>query len=361
MCEDYNSPQSPYWCLKTLIAIALEENDHFWADVEAPYPKFDPPCALVPTPKQILCNHPRGNHHFLLSPAQFVAWPMKATQAKYSKFAYSSAFAFSVPTGPLVQQIAPDSTLAISRDGGESWAVKWKLCDEASFSTANLRLKDSSEISPIIPIARVRWYPWGDRSVSIETTLVPPTDRWPDWHVRIHRIRVSSNAATPGGPSSPSTLRISEGGFAISDRRKVDAKPVPTLDVIPGGAELGVTEGIFADGNAVVVCSSVGASGVVARKVAKDGVATSCAPLKPDSNTNLVSQRTLIPVVKTDMPWPPPGGDEITLVTIVFAISSEANGGWNPSGRGLKQRWQDTPRIILHGEEDSGEDAVVVP
>ncbi|KAK2033981.1 hypothetical protein LX32DRAFT_700635 [Colletotrichum zoysiae] len=41
-------------------------------------------------------------------------------QAKYCKFAYSSAFAFSVPTGPLIQQMAPDNTPSLSRDYGET-------------------------------------------------------------------------------------------------------------------------------------------------------------------------------------------------------------------------------------------------
>ncbi|KAL3296263.1 vitamin H transporter [Colletotrichum asianum] len=128
MCEDYNSPQSPYWCLKTLIAVGLSENDSVWTEDESSYPESAPSAsvAVVRAPEQILCNHPSSNHHFLLSPGQFVAWPMKANQAKYCKFAYSSAFAFSVPTGPLIQQIAPDNALALSKDGGETWAVKWK-------------------------------------------------------------------------------------------------------------------------------------------------------------------------------------------------------------------------------------------
>lgn len=46
-------------------------------------------------------------------------------QAKYGKFAYSSTFGFSVPTGALgLQQHAPDSVLALSDDEeGERWVV----------------------------------------------------------------------------------------------------------------------------------------------------------------------------------------------------------------------------------------------
>lgn len=361
MCEDYNSPQSPYWCLKTLIAVGLTGSDDFWTSEETPYPVFHPPCAVVPTPRQILCNHPAGNHHFFLSPVQFVAWPMKANQAKYSKFAYSSAFAFSVPTGPLIQQIAPDSTLALSRDGTETWAVKWKLCGEYSSHTAPFYSGGAQDDSVVIPVMKIRWYPWGDRSVTVETTLVPPTDRWPDWHVRIHRVQATSGAPAPGNSYFPPTLRTVEGGFAISDRRKGDEKPIPVLDAIPGDAEVGVTEGVFVDDNAVLVCSSSGASGVATRKVAREGATTSCSPLKPDSNTNLVSQRTLIPTVNTVTPWPPRGGAEIVLVTSVFAISSKANGGRKLNGLGLKDRWRDIPRVVLQGEDITKEDAIVIP
>ncbi|KAF9876921.1 hypothetical protein CkaCkLH20_05767 [Colletotrichum karsti] len=180
MCEDYNSPQSPYWCLKTLVAIGLAEDHPFWADEETPYPE---PSSLesvtaVPAPQQIVCNHPKGNHHFMLSPGQFVGWPMKANQAKYCKFAYSSAFAFSVPTGPLIQQIAPDNALALSRDGGETLAVKWKS-EEVRFATASVEGASGREE---VQVASVKWYPWGDRAVSVDTTLIPPTNRWPDWH-----------------------------------------------------------------------------------------------------------------------------------------------------------------------------------
>ncbi|KAM5354893.1 hypothetical protein ACJ41O_001539 [Fusarium nematophilum] len=152
MAEDYNSPQSVYWCLKTLIVAGLSEEDDFWASEESAYPAHNP-IQLLPAPQQILCNSPKGNHHFMLSPGQFVAWPMKANQAKYCKFAYSSAFGFSVPTGPLIQQIAPDSQLALSRDGAETWAVKWK-CQPVQFGTAEVSEKGSKVEET--PIARVR-------------------------------------------------------------------------------------------------------------------------------------------------------------------------------------------------------------
>ncbi len=135
MCEDYNSPQSPYWCMKSLIAVALAPDDEFWTCEETPYSRDGlPPVALVSPPRHILSNHPASNHHFLLSAGQFVSWPMKNSAAKYCKFAYSSSFAFSVTTGPFIQELAPDSMLALSRDGTETWAVKWKWGHEPKFA-----------------------------------------------------------------------------------------------------------------------------------------------------------------------------------------------------------------------------------
>ncbi|KAH8884159.1 hypothetical protein GQ53DRAFT_698322, partial [Thozetella sp. PMI_491] len=344
MCEDYNSPQSVYWCLKTLIAVALPESDPFWSAREVEYPTLEPSAAvaIVPTPRQILCNHPLSNHHFFLSPAQFVAWPMRATQAKYSKFAYSSAFGFSVPTGPLIEQIAPDSTLAVSRDRAETWAVKWRFVDEAKLSNDSVLVSQESGQTPVTT-ASVRWYPWGDRTVAIDTILVPPTDRWPDWHIRIHRIR----------GTALSSLQTVEGGFAISGRQGSDEKRVPVLDELPTDAKVGSTSGVVKSEDSVLVLSAAGASGVVALKTLKgcEKASTSPSALHPDTNTNLMCRRTLIPTVQGEI-RSFEGENEALLVTAVFAISTEANGGWDNNPKTLKERWQDRP--IVHLEDGKG-------
>lgn len=333
MSEDYNSPQSPYWCLKTLIVAGLAADSSFWSVKEEPYPELDPSSAVIPAPEQILCNHPRGNHHFMLSPGQFVGWPMKATQAKYCKFAYSSAFAFSVPTGPLIQQIAPDNTLALSRDGRETWAVKWK-CEPACFLPVEV-----PGASPVTA-ASVSWYPWGDRSMSVRTTLIPPSDPWPDWHVRIHRIQVHEPLRT---------LHTTEGGFAISGRRTSDGRNLPSISELPEDAELGC-EAVIESGTSTLVLSAAGASGVVGESLWENlkVKAESCA-LKPDSNTNLACQRTLIPVVEHGMGGGIEAGKEVILIGYYFSISTAANGGSRDRGKSLKRRWLDRPSISLDG------------
>ena len=123
MCEDYNSPQSVYWCMKSFVAIALPDDHDFWTAKEQQLPADAIPLSrVVRVPMQIVCH--TGSHHFMLSSGQFCPWPLKATEAKYGKFAYSSHFGLSVPTGSLIQQMAPDSTLALSVDGGDSWKVR---------------------------------------------------------------------------------------------------------------------------------------------------------------------------------------------------------------------------------------------
>lgn len=325
MCEDYNSPQSPYWCLKSLIVVGLSESDEFWTSIEEPYPDDLSGVEVVPGPQQILCNHPKGNHHFMLSPGQFVGWPMKATQAKYCKFAYSSAFAFSVPAGPLIQQIAPDNTLALSRDGGETWAVKWK-CEVVQFSKVKID-------NHLVPTASVEWFPWGDRSVSVTTTLVPPTDAWPDWHIRTHRVRVHQKIQS---------LHSIEGGFSINGRREVDGMALPGLSQIPPGSLPGV-EGVVEASNSALILSAPGASGIVSQEMKPQIGTTSCSVLKPDSNTNLASQRTLIPVVSHNIVGGIDAGSEIEFSQHLFAVSTTANGGRGLQGVSLEERWNRRP------------------
>ncbi|OOQ86342.1 hypothetical protein PEBR_21761 [Penicillium brasilianum] len=342
MCEDYNSPQSPYWCLKTLIAVSLAQDDKFWSDEEEEYPRFFKP-QLVPAPRQILSNHPMGNHHFCLSPAQFVAWPMKATQAKYSKFEYSSTFAFSVPTGPLIQQIAPDCTLALSRDGAETWAVKWK-CSEPTFT--NVSVKTKAGISQV-QATSVRWYPWGDRGVDVHTTLIPPTDRWPDWHVRVHRVRVNTAIRS---------LHTVEGGFASPSRCSRDGRRLPEINKLSAGLNIGSSEGVLETLDSILMLSVAGATGISSGSTTNSAsYATKAQALKPDANTNIAHQRTLIPVITRDVERDIQANEEFVFVTRVFAISATANGNRRVSVT-LEDRWEDMPRVVLPESNSSSSD-----
>jgi hypothetical protein len=102
--------------------------------------------------------------------------------------------------------------LALSRDDRETWAVKWKLTEEPEFS--ELSVGEERVI-----VAKVRWYPWGDKSITVDTLLVPPTSRFPDWHVRVHCIKANPESLV-------NRLHVVEGGFAIHDRYRVSSYSV---------------------------------------------------------------------------------------------------------------------------------------
>ncbi|KAI7970890.1 hypothetical protein EIK77_000557 [Talaromyces pinophilus] len=366
MSEDYNSPQSVYWSLKSLIVLCLPPDHEFWTSKEIPYPALAVNqtancenllsiCLIRPT-TQIICNHAKGNHHFMLSLGQFVAWPMKATQAKYCKFAYSSTFGFSVPTGSLIQQIAPDNTLALSKDGATTWSVKWK-CSTAKYFSA--RIQQLGSIEEVTLAAQVIWSPWAhDGQVTVTTTLVPPTSRWPDWHVRVHRIRYN-------GRDKLRSLHLVEGGFAIS---RVPAGIARNLSLFLEKEDcdlfnesLGKSQGIFVGQESALVISPAGASGIRASASTFTygrRAMTEHEVLKPDSNTNLIAQRTLIPVANHEV-LGLDSGDEIELVTAVFAVVA---GGENDQTRSLRDRWMDFPKVHIQSPsiDQKNEDSLII-
>ncbi|KAB5531474.1 hypothetical protein GE09DRAFT_1147166 [Coniochaeta sp. 2T2.1] len=307
MSENYNSPQSVYWCLKSFIVLQLAEDHPFWTVPELPHPfssssmhsALSPVAALWP-PRHILCSTPE--HHFLLSSGQFTSKDHKAREAKYGKFAYSSAFGFSVPTGQLLTQIAPDNTLCVSRDDGDSWKVAWE--------PYNVRLKTFKVGIENAPSLVSQWKPWRDMELYIETTLIAPIGRWPGWHFRVHTFVWSPAAMARSGVK---TLRCVGAGFAISSQR--------------GGASLfetpcGTTEslasadiphhGWWKDGGGALVMSEAGAVGVTDLAIASSlpvpqtpwlglGQNVHAAILHPDANTNIISPRTLLPTIRLDI------------------------------------------------------------
>ncbi|KAF6803390.1 hypothetical protein CMUS01_15096 [Colletotrichum musicola] len=341
LTEDYNSPQSVYWALKSFVVVGLAADKPFWTETEAAYPQSDSGVAWLPAPRQLLCNHALGNHHFLLNPSQYLTRPFKNATAKYCKFAYSSAFTFSLAVGnAVVGQLAPDNALLLSRDGTETWATK-KTCTDASVDVA--RVVGRSEQEQNLAAVSSRWFPWVDRSVSITTTLIPPSDRWPDWHVRIHRISVLGDGVK--------SLELIEGGFAVHGRRKSDGKlltAVPAADLSPE-SRLGVFEGVLQSHKRVAIFSTAGSSGISVEAITDGEATTAVFAVKPEANTNLSACRGLCPVVQHSLTGLAPKS-EVVLVTKVFAISSEANGGRELGGRALSQRWHDEPEVEIIGQ-----------
>ncbi|VUC36512.1 unnamed protein product [Clonostachys rosea] len=340
LTEDYNSPQSVYWALKSFVAIMLPSDEPFWADHEQAYPQLESTqtVAMLHAPRQVICNTPKG-HHFLLSSAQFTSLHWKGAAAKYSKFAYSSAFGFSVPTGQAtLQQLAPDNMLALSRDGTQTWAVKWK-CREPRFGVCKVHSSES-HMAEELPTMQVVWYPWDDRSVSVTTTLIPPSRRWPDWHIRVHRIRIEKDGL--------GTLFTAEGGFAINGELKdserwLQAIDANILDQVDLKDDL---QGYTSNANSAVTFSNTrvsGITGLVLESPSAADVRQTVSVLKPEANTNIMSPRSLLPLMKHQVTGLK-RGDELVLCTRVFAIVDDAIQPSKPNGHRWKA-WQDGPSL----------------
>jgi hypothetical protein len=382
MSEDYNSPQSVYWCLKSFSILGLPKEHPFWACEELPHPlmylhslspvhkmkgemavpasdliKFDPLFVNRPA-MQIICSS--QEHHFLLSAGQFTRKTHRAREAKYGKFAYSSYFAFSVPTGTLLSQMAPDSTLSISNDGGETWKVRWEPID-ARVKMVKLSLQpigNSDGQIIILPTLISRWKPWKSYEIYVETTLIPPLERWGGWHFRMHKLTWGSRQVYP-------SIQLVDAGFAISSQR-ASATNLPQLnsrlrvnkDRDEDHTDEISPEGIWQGQSGCLILSKGGASGISELSTNIGSLDTICKPpksshrgcvLKPDANTNLVVQRTVVPTIHhqfniSDMS----DAGELCFVTGVFAISSTQ---FSPAR--LSQLWQDKPSLIVEGYVDA--------
>ncbi|KAM3503586.1 hypothetical protein MY10362_004120 [Beauveria mimosiformis] len=338
MSENYNSPQSPYWALKSLIVIALAQDDAFWTAKELPHPlqaaSTEPGKSgiqVVKPARQIVCNHTSGNHHFLLSSGQFCVWPMKATQAKYAKFAYSSAFGFSVPTGPLLAQIAPDSTLALSRDGGETWTTRWISIGETEFPAVQVQGHKTGVTAMVS-----RWKPWSSANITVESTIIPPCDKWPDWHLRIHRIQSESPSDIP--------LTAVEGGFAIFAPRKTDNRVIQTTK-LPGSwhvpfENLGGNGVAIETAHAALIVSKAGASGIIDLMPPDHGTRSRGDVLRPDPNTNIMTTKTMIPNIRHEGQSLGPTG--LIIASAIFAVA-----GNQDDMDDIEARWQRKPMLTF--------------
>ena len=180
MCEDYNSPGSPYWALKVFLILALPEDHPFWQAEELALPQLVEK-RVIPHAAQILQHSEHSEHVMMLTSGQLELNNYVNTEAKYTKFAYSSRFGFTIERGRYgIKHAACDSMLLLA--DGDGYYRGRRQCDE-------VRVDENFIWS--------RWSPWHD--VMIETWLVP----FGEWHLRLHRI------------NSARTLQTVEGGFAV--------------------------------------------------------------------------------------------------------------------------------------------------
>ncbi|ORY02469.1 hypothetical protein BCR34DRAFT_493114 [Clohesyomyces aquaticus] len=306
LAENYNSPGSPYWCMLAFAPLALPESHPFWSSKEEPHPFAEQRiCKPLPHPRHIVVRS--GGHSFLLSSGQSCHYPLKATQAKYGKFAYSSAFAYSVPTGSYtLEQYVPESSLALSDDEGEIWKMR-----RAHNGDSEIENHDG------VPVLVSSMKPWKD--VDVLTYLIPPAEETPNWHIRVHRIRTARD------------LMTAEGAFAVHGCRESDGKMLGELDE-------SIPEGGKADSSSVIVVSRSGAVGIAELNIGE----RTGSVLLADANSNLVEARSLLPTLHEDLV----AGDVAWFATGVYALPASVE-GWKEQWKAGWEKKPTLPRWII--------------
>lgn len=363
LSEEYNSPQSVYWCLKSFIVLGLPETHVFWTCDEKPYPLRSPAIAsdgagelpiveVVWPPRQIICNSPE--HHFFLSSGQMTKKGHKAKEAKYGKLAYSSAFGFSVPVGLLLTQMAPDSTLTVSIDDGETWKVR---SDPFNVTLGHAVVDTGGGSVEKVPTLVSSWRPWKMFPIEVETTLMPLVERFPGWHVRVHRIRWLGEAQDR---SLLGRLELVDSGFAL---------PVLTtagyhVPVVKHPGDI-AAEGHSTTVESCLIRSKAGASGLLDltaefRKLLSAPVDNAAVAVdleshghlvRADPNTNLISQRTFIPSMKHVLLQKSSenSSSEAWLVSGVFAASASTEAA---AILDIPRMWSNRPHISSIEHDD---------
>ncbi len=162
MSEGYNAPGSPYWAFKFFVLLSLEDDHLFWTTKEEDFPELKetytiPECDMV-------MQHKKGEV-IALTAGQYPVVLQTHSAEKYSKFAYSSRFGFSVPRSYFtLEECAPDSMLAFYVH--DMYYIRRK-CMEYSVS---------------VDMVYSKWSPVN--GIVVETKIIPTKGG----HKRIHKI-----------------------------------------------------------------------------------------------------------------------------------------------------------------------------
>lgn len=163
MSEFYNAFGSPYWALKSFLFLALPEDHEFFRAEPLPLPEMK---KQITIPAAYMTMQRVGGYSVALTGGQFAKWGMSHSPEKYSKFAYSSRYAFSVSrTTDSMFNASPDSMLAFDIDG--------RIFYRAELLEHSMT-EDGCHYS--------KWSPY--RGINVETVLIP-TD---GGHIRRHTV-----------------------------------------------------------------------------------------------------------------------------------------------------------------------------
>lgn len=239
MAESYNAPGSPYWSLKSFAFLMIPDDAPFWAAEIEP----------LPTLESLKCL-PHGEMLIQRRPHDVVAYVPGVhhennqvhVPEKYSKFAYSTHFGFSVPrSGKRITEAVPDSMLAFEISG--------------HIFVRRLIERFSVQEDRILSV----WSPFD--GITVETEIIPQADG----HKRIHRIKSSFACAAW------------DCGFSVSTR--------------DSGFHAGKETGLAWAANDTSRCTVRSLTGE------GESVVVWCEP-----NTNLVTQTAEMPAIRYAIP-----------------------------------------------------------
>ncbi|WP_454833605.1 DUF2264 domain-containing protein [Rahnella aceris] len=282
MAEDYNAPGSPYWACKLFLVLALPPDDAFWQAEEAPLPAL-PAAYCIPHASQILTRDTEGQHVVMLTSGQLELNNFVNTEAKYTKFAYSSQFGFTLDRGRYgLNHAGCDSMLMFSEsDGyfrGRRDCAETRITDEMIYS---------------------RWLPWHD--VAVRTWLIP----YGDWHLRVHHIE------------NQRPLETAEGGFAVIQEPSTQTQ-------------------LSAEKHGVTVTARNGVSRIVALEESEPREAS--AVITPPNSSIMFAETAAIPVLKSSLP----AGSHWLICAVCASATRDisALAGPEVSRQGQQLRWQ---------------------
>jgi hypothetical protein len=205
VCEDYNSPTSPYWAMKAFLPLMLPEDHAFWQTEEDPLPKRAAVCAM-PANRTVV-QHVDG-HSIVHYAAPIHRW---LQIDKYNKFAYSTLCGLDV--GALqyaVNGIFGDNILAFSFDRSANWQMRLAN-DEVEIADNRLRIS------------------WTSGTQRVLTEIEPVGE---GLFVRRHRFRLDQPAV------------VVETGFAVNawyrEASRVEAGGTPAVVIVGENAVSGI-------------------------------------------------------------------------------------------------------------------------
>jgi hypothetical protein len=286
MAEQYNSPASPYWALKTYLVLALPETHPFWKAEEEPLPEL-PSVSHNAPPHLVACRagSGRSEHVYLLNAGQYPCWESVHAAAKYAKFAYSNRFGFCVQHSSYdLPKVGCDSSLVFS-EGDGYWRERRQSHDRRSS----------------LSWVRSTWNPWPDVSVTSWVLPLGP------WQVRVHEV------------DSSRELECVEGGFSLPELASPGLPPRPELEQARDEALLARFP--WAYGGILDIGSQTG--GAVQKRSAQLH--------KPEPNLNILHPKVRIPILRGRLPR----GRSILACAVLAGLS----------GDGLIEEWASPPRL----------------